>query len=52
MNARPKQADITRAVKAALAAGIVVGRIEVTSDGKIIIVPADPAATAEFNFRL
>ena len=35
-----KQADVTRAVKGALAAGVAVGKIEVGRDGKIILFTA------------
>jgi hypothetical protein len=33
-----KQRDVTKALKAAVKAGIVVGRVEIDKDGKIIIV--------------
>ena len=44
-----RQQDVTRAVRAAVAAGIEVQRIEIDKDGKIIVVtgkPLDPAVTA------
>jgi hypothetical protein len=49
-----KQADLVRAVKAALAAGLVVERTEITRDGRIVLVhkadaavePADAALEA------
>jgi hypothetical protein len=34
-----KQRDMTRAVKAVVAAGLAVARVEVDKDGKIVIVP-------------
>lgn len=36
-----RQADISRAVKGATAAGLVVGRVEIDQDGKIVIVPEE-----------
>jgi hypothetical protein len=41
MPARPspfRQADVTRAVKGAVAAGVPVGRVEIDRNGKIVIV--------------
>jgi hypothetical protein len=38
------QAEITRVVKAVQAAGVVVGRIEVDANGKIIVTSAPPGA--------
>jgi hypothetical protein len=35
---RFRQADISRAVKGATAAGLVIGRVEIDQDGKIVIV--------------
>ena len=34
-----KQSDVTRAIKGAANAGMRVGRIEITSNGKIVILP-------------
>jgi hypothetical protein len=39
---RFKQTDITRAVKALVAAGVGVSRVEIEKDGKIVIVPGQP----------
>jgi hypothetical protein len=33
-----KQQDVTRALRAAVAAGVAVERIEITKDGKIVVV--------------
>lgn len=42
--ARPTQAKITRSVKGAIAGGIVVGAVEITTDGTIrILTRLDPA---------
>lgn len=37
--ARFRQADVTRAIKAATAAGMRVGRIEIDPNGRIVILP-------------
>ena len=42
-----KRSDVTRALKAAAAAGIDVGRIEIDRDGKIIVVAAAPATAPD-----
>lgn len=38
-----KQADVTRATKGVIAAGVQVGRVEIDRDGKIAITAHDPA---------
>jgi hypothetical protein len=35
-----KQSDVTKAVKAVMAVGVTVGRIEINTDGKIVVVAA------------
>jgi hypothetical protein len=40
-----KQRDVTRAINAAKAAGIAIGRVEVDKDGKITIVAGQPGMT-------
>jgi hypothetical protein len=42
-----KKRDVTRAVKAVVAAGLAVARVEVDKDGKIVIVPGTPGVTTE-----
>jgi hypothetical protein len=42
-----KQADLTRAIKGARAAGINVARIEIGKDGKIVILPTQSVAALE-----
>lgn len=39
-----KQDDVRRAVKGATDAGLVIGRVEVQPDGKIVIIPQSSAA--------
>ena len=39
-----RQQDVTRAVKAVTAAGVDIARVEITKDGKIVIVTAAEAA--------
>lgn len=41
-----RQADVTRAVKAVVAAGVDVGRIEIDKSGKIVIVTGKPQESA------
>jgi hypothetical protein len=42
-----KQADVTKALKAAVKAGIDVGRVEIDRDGKIIVIVAEPAGAPD-----
>jgi hypothetical protein len=54
MGRRPtafKQGDVTRAVKAVVAAGVDVSRVEVEMDGKIVIVTGEPDETADDKHR-
>ncbi len=44
-----KQTDITRAVRAVTAAGVDVGRVEISSDGKIVIERKNDAAPGATN---
>ena len=44
-----RQADLTKALKATTAAGIDVGRIEIDSNGKIVIVTSKSGDSAEPN---
>jgi hypothetical protein len=37
-----RQQDVTRALKAVVAAGMVVAQIEIDKDGKIVIVAGEP----------
>ena len=41
-----KQSDVTRAVKGAVAAGVQVGRVEITKDGSIVVVPSSMVVAA------
>ena len=44
-----RQADVTRAVKAVVAAGVGIARVEIDKSGKIVIVtgkPQEPAVAA------
>jgi hypothetical protein len=49
-----RQQDVTRAVKALRAAGVNIVRVEVTKDGKIVIVTAEgqPAAQDDLDREL
>jgi hypothetical protein len=38
-----RESDVRRAIRAARAAGIEIGRIEVDKDGKIVVVAGKPA---------
>jgi len=42
-----RQQDVTRALRAAVAAGIEVQRYEIGKDGKIVVVTGKPVATGE-----
>jgi hypothetical protein len=47
-----RQGDLVKAVKAAVQAGLTVGRVEISADGRIVIVagkPGQDAATGEVN---
>jgi hypothetical protein len=41
-----KQSDVTKALKATVKGGIIVGRIEIDKNGKIVIVTARPEDAA------
>jgi hypothetical protein len=41
-----RQADVTRAVKAVVAAGVGIARVEIDKSGKIVIVPGKPQEPA------
>jgi hypothetical protein len=46
MGRRPctfKQSDVTKAVRAVVAAGVEVARVEVDKDGRIVVVAGKPA---------
>lgn len=45
--ARFTQADLKRAVSGVVAAGVLVGRIEIDPSGKIVILPANSNDKAE-----
>jgi hypothetical protein len=42
-----KQTDLTRAIKAAVKAGLKDWRVEIDRDGKIIVIAAAPAKTPD-----
>ena len=42
-----KQRDVTRAAKAARAAGLGIAKIEISREGSIIVVPGAPATEGE-----
>ena len=41
-----KQNDVTRAVKAVVAAGVEVARVEVDKDGRIVVIASKPGPDA------
>jgi hypothetical protein len=53
-----RQAEITRAVKGARAAGLAIGRVEIDADGKIVLIaaaekePEKPIGPKVREFRL
>lgn len=51
MTRPPRQADIARAIKAAQSAGIVVARVEVMPDGRVVI-HTEGATVAPEDLRL
>ena len=42
-----RQRDVTKALRAAVRAGVAVGRVEIDKEGKIIIVTARPEDAAD-----
>ena len=44
-----KQSDVTKALKAAVKAGVAVGRLEIEKNGKIVIVTARPDDAANME---
>jgi hypothetical protein len=42
-----RQSDVTKAVKAVVAAGVGVARVEVDRNGKIVVIAASPADDTE-----
>jgi hypothetical protein len=42
-----RQTDLTRAVKGALAAGIQIARVEIETDGRIVVIPGKPIESLE-----
>jgi hypothetical protein len=44
-----RQTDVTRAIKAAVAAGVEIGRVEVDKDGRIVVIPKGACAAPEPN---
>jgi hypothetical protein len=44
-----KQQDVTRALRATVAAGIEVQRLEIGADGKIVVVMGTPGASEAAN---
>jgi len=46
-----RQRDVTRALKAALKAGLKVDRLEIDGDGKIVVVPVSGESHATIQLR-
>jgi hypothetical protein len=46
-----KQTDVTRAIRAAVAAGVEVARVEVDKEGRIVIIAGKADSGAERNVR-
>ncbi|HEY1860484.1 MAG TPA: hypothetical protein VGG61_09035 [Gemmataceae bacterium] len=44
-----KQTDVTRAVKAVVAAGVEVARVEVDKDGRIVVIAGKPESNPASN---
>lgn len=44
-----RQSDLTRLIKGAVAAGVIVGRIEARPDGSVIIIPQGSAPATDPN---
>jgi len=44
-----RQSDVTRAVKAVVAAGVEVARVEVDKDGRIVVVAGKPESNPASN---
>ncbi|MGR3368819.1 MAG: hypothetical protein ACU0CC_07570 [Sagittula sp.] len=44
-----KQADVTRAVKGVVAAGLSVARTEIDRDGKIVVIIGAPGSAKDAN---
>jgi DNA-binding MarR family transcriptional regulator len=44
-----RQSDVTRAIKAAVAAGVEIQRVEIDPNGRIVIVTATEAERREVN---
>ena len=46
---RFKQADVKRAAAGTLAAGLIIAKIEIDPNGKIVIIPGTPKPESEVN---
>jgi DNA-binding MarR family transcriptional regulator len=44
-----RQSDVTRAIKAAVAAGVEIQRVEIDPNGRIVIITATEAERREVN---